>query len=647
MSPVFSRGDNEAKKTRTESSIILPTKVSGKDKIDVAKLVSDANQHPWAMHSKAGETNDSSIPTKNKYKVSLFSLKSTKKKTTEDIAMEKSAKLIQAAVRGHLTRTGYHTRQKESLQAKVKREIMEQKIATAIRLEHFTEYRQESRLNGIKCYHFIFAPGNAGIEYWTLTMGYITLLTMCAGMMEWAFAPEALYWWWPYVEMICEVLFMIDVFLQFRVGFFDEFMQAVTTPIDISRHYLRTYFVPDAVGSIPIAIVVFLSTGGTTGPKFVVFIKTLRTLRIARWMTRLRVKITWWSILRLMVYFFIAIHMTACLWYGWVGFYLLQHAHDSWFLQQGVAWTDSFQRKYIFSMYAGLMLMLGENITPGHEIEVLFTGVTLFLGAVIFATLVGNITLLIQEMNDEANQYYQSQHVLMSRLEKLKLPDSLQRRVVEYNKFAWERYRGKDTNALLAGEASELLLSRSLRTEMALLAHAPVLSRCPLFQDCEAGFIAKIAMDLRVELASPGDTIYHFGDTLVRMFFLSFGSVTVFVPEGMENDMPNTNLSFSKSEKVHLDHGPSVKEHGKTLTLYATLEAGSYFGEIAMLYGTKTKSMVRAKTFCEMQYLDRSALKRVLQDFSAEKELLQQHVKDSLKHSISRQKTAVFHRRKS
>ena len=71
--------------------------------------------------------------------------------------------------------------------------------------------------------------------------------------------------------------------------------------------------------------------------------------------------------------------------------------------------------------------------------------------------------------------------VLMQRLQRMHIPRSLRRRVYEYTRFAWERYRGKDTNALFAGESSEIPLSRSLRTEMALLAHAPIISSKSMF----------------------------------------------------------------------------------------------------------------------------------------------------------------------
>ncbi len=413
----------------------------------------------------------------------------------------------------------------------------------------------------------------------------------------------------------------------------------VTSPAQIFKHYSQSYLPFDIIGGIPVALITFLVTFGTTNTRFVVFLKPLRTFRMARWFYNVKSQLSIWTVVRLMVYFFLAVHFTACLWYGWVGFHLLQESHDSWYAQQGVAWSDSARRKYIFSMYAGLMLMLGENINPLLEMEVVFAGLMLFIGAVIFATLVGNITLLVQQMSEESSHYNQAQHVLMQRLHKMHVPDLLKRRVIEYNKFAWDRYRGRDTNALLSGEPSEILLSRSLRTELALLAHAPVITRCPLFQDCEAAFIARVAMDLRVELASPGDTIYHVGDTLLKMFFLSFGEVALFVPKAEEGGKQRRNPDEAKANEEG-DERHSEGEFGESglqLELYASLGPGSYFGEVAMLYGTKTKCCAKAKTFAEMQYLDRGALKSALVDFKEEKDLLQKHVQNDLGHSVQRQ----------
>lgn len=311
-------------------------------------------------------------------------------------------------------------------------------------------------------------------------------------------------------------------------------------------------------------------------------------------------------------------------------------------------------------MYAGLMMMLGENIDPVFEGEVIFAGIFLFLGAIIFATLVGNITLLVQQFSDETLQHNQSNLVLMQRLQRMHIPKSLRRRVFEYTRFAWERYRGKDTNALFAGESSEIPLSRSLRTEMALLAHAPVISRCPLFQDCDAGFIARISMDLRVELCSPGDAIYHYQDTLLKMYFLSFGEVLLFVPVDDKENEYTRKMKLKKSKTFFInkfrkkkrdDNDSSetvlrtakeneVVEDGYVLKKYASLGPGSYFGEICMFFGGKTRCSVRATSFCEFQCLSRASLKNALDDYSAEKDLLKKHVKESLQHSIDRQPTA-------
>merc|ERR1711991_1039871 len=80
-----------------------------------------------------------------------------------------------------------------------------------------------------------------------------------------------------------------------------------------------------------------------------------------------------------------------------------------------------------------------------------------------------------------------------------------------------------------------------------------------------------------------------------------------------------------------------IEDSGLQLEVYASLSAGSYFGEIAMLYGTKTKCCAKAKTFAEMQYLDRASLKSALEDFKQEKDLLRKHVQNDLSHSIDRQ----------
>ena len=164
-------------------------------------------------------------------------------------------------------------------------------------------------------------------------------------------------------------------------------------------------------------------------------------------------------------------------------------------------------------------------------------------------------------------------------------------------------------------------------------------------------------MDLRVELCSPGDAIYHYRDTLLKMYFLSFGEVLLFVPIEDKDNEYTQNMKLKRSKTFFVNkfrksarkeseailrapNSNEVVEDGYVLKKYASLGPGCYFGEISMFFGGKTRCSVRATTFCEFQCLSRIALKNALDDYSEEKDLLKKHVKESLQHSINRQPAA-------
>ena len=75
----------------------------------------------------------------------------------------------------------------------------------------------------------------------------------------------------------------------------------------------------------------------------------------------------------------------------------------------------------------------------------------------------------------------------------LKIPKELSRRVLEWEAYTWDRFHAQDANALFADENPAIPIPRSLRTELALHAHAPMLLTCPLFYGAEEGFIAEVA----------------------------------------------------------------------------------------------------------------------------------------------------------
>lgn len=73
-------------------------------------------------------------------------------------------------------------------------------------------------------------------------------------------------------------------------------------------------------------------------------------------------------------------------------------------------------------------------------------------------------------------------------------------------------------------------MPRSLRTELALHAHAPMLLTCPLFYGAEEGFIAEVAMMLRLRISSAGDLIIQKDERDESMMFLKAGEAFILNP---------------------------------------------------------------------------------------------------------------------
>ena len=57
-------------------------------------------------------------------------------------------------------------------------------------------------------------------------------------------------------DIAIDVLFMIDIVINFRTTYVKESETLVTCPIKIAKHYLKTYFVVDFVAAIPWELIV-------------------------------------------------------------------------------------------------------------------------------------------------------------------------------------------------------------------------------------------------------------------------------------------------------------------------------------------------------------------------------------------------------
>ena len=452
------------------------------------------------------------------------------------------------------------------------------RIADWLSKQHQAYYRSSNRGDvGPATFRksFICSPHSRFVQSWKSAMIALTLISVWWELFDWAFEPihDPMI---TALRIVTEILFVLDIIMHFRITFPDKStLQLVTNQKDVARRYFHTSFPLDLLGTVPVIVAVLVGNLPSTRT-----VKLLRLARLARIWNAEQMKLDYVQLLKLLIYFATLAHFMACVWYGLCGAYHLNdYPGDRNMLGRefGVFITSPIAEKYTYSMYFGLLLVLGENIPPSTVVEAWFAWFALFLGCIAFSAVVGQVTVLLQELHHERNRYYERLLALEAKMHILKIPAELRTRVIEWEEYTWQRFHAQDANALFADENPSIPMPRSLRTELALHAHAPMLLTCPLFYGAEEGFIAEVAMLLRLRISSAGDLIIQRDERDESMMFLKAGEAFILSP------------SDESQIIVHL-------------------KAGSFFGELSVCFGGKRSASIRAATYCELVVLSKSHL---------------------------------------
>lgn len=132
--------------------------------------------------------------------------------------------------------------------------------------------------------------------------------------------------------------------------------------------------------------------------------------------------------------------------------------------------------------------------------------------------------------------------------------------------------------------------------------HLDTLKRVDIFQNTEAGFLCELVLRLKPVLFSPGDYVCRKNEVGHEMYIVSRGSLEVVAEVEESQETPSSSKR-------------------PALAVVATLEAGSYFGEISVLNvglaGNKRTASVRSVGYSDLFCLKRQDLWDVLKNYPA------------------------------
>ncbi|NXX78504.1 KCNH4 protein, partial [Urocolius indicus] len=337
-------------------------------------------------------------------------------------------------------------------------------------------------------------------------------------------------------DIAVEMLFILDIILNFRTTYVSQSGQVVYDPRSICIHYMATWFFVDLIAALPFDL---LYVFNVTVTSLVHLLKTVRLLRLLRLLQKLD-RYSQYSAMvltLLMSMFALLAHWMACIWYvigrkemesndphtwdiGWL--HELGKRLEAPYINNSVG-GPSIRSAYIASLYFTLSSLTSVgfgNVCANTDTEKIFSICTMLIGALMHAVVFGNVTAIIQRMYSRRSLYHTRMKDLKDFIRVHRLPQQLKQRMLEYFQTTWSVNNGIDTNELLHDFPDEL------RADVAMHLNKDIL-QLPVFETASRGCLRSLSLHIKTSFCAPGEYLLRQGDALQANYFVCSGSLEV------------------------------------------------------------------------------------------------------------------------
>lgn len=410
---------------------------------------------------------------------------------------------------------------------------------------------------------------------------------------------------WLVVDSIVDVIFLVDIVLNFHTTFVGPAGEVISDPKLIRMNYLKTWFVIDLLSCLPYDVINAFENVDEGISSLFSSLKVVRLLRLGRVARKLDHYIEYGAavLVLLVCVFGLAAHWMACIWYS-IGDYEIFDEdtktirNNSWLYQLALDIGTPYQFNgsgsgkweggpsknsvYISSLYFTMTSLTSVgfgNIAPSTDIEKIFAVAIMMIGSLLYATIFGNVTTIFQQMYANTNRYHEMLNSVRDFLKLYQVPKGLSERVMDYIVSTWSMSRGIDTEKVLQ------ICPKDMRADICVHLNRKVFKEHPAFRLASDGCLRALAMEFQTVHCAPGDLIYHAGESVDSLCFVVSGSLEV-----IQDD-----------------------------EVVAILGKGDVFGDVFWKEATLAQSCanVRALTYCDLHVIKRDALQKVLEFYTA------------------------------
>jgi hypothetical protein len=379
-------------------------------------------------------------------------------------------------------------------------------------------------------------------------------------------------------ERFIQIIFGIDLVLNFFTSILKDRLVIQNKKI-VAKTYLKSWFLIDFLSAFPFDLFggfFFEYFGVTDSLKILRLLRSVRVFELFKSLRMLalgadsedRFKLI--EVINPMTFrliFFVYwtslfAHWVAC---GWI-----------YLTPEFLADKDIYTR-YIRSLYWSVTTLttIGYgDITPTTNSQTIYTMGVMILGVGIYGYVIGNISTLLSNLDISRVTFQEKLNTINSFIKYKKLPPQLANRIRSYYINLWENKHGIDETEIWNQ------LPSGIKIDVSMFLHNHLISVVPFFKNAPEELKREVVLELKPVYYMKGDVIFREGDVPHNMYFLSKGHVEV------------------------------IKE--KTGELLATLNSGSFFGEMSLIDDSLRTATIRAGSYCDVYTLSKDAFSEIL-----------------------------------